>query len=192
MIRCDTSLTAAALAPLVRRAAALAVDKARLLRRSWEPSRGTPVFTVSGRYTSRGWTEWTQGFQFGSPSCSSTPPATSDFLGIGRPSTVRAHGPARHATSACTTTASTTSAPTATCCRLMREGRHRRRTRGSGDFYELALKVSRRGAGRALDRSIAPDGGGYIYSFNGPHSLFVDTIRSLRALGVCRTSSATC
>jgi unsaturated chondroitin disaccharide hydrolase len=28
------------------------------------------------------------------------------------------------------------------------------------------------------------DGGGYIYSFNGPHSLFVDTIRSLRVLGI--------
>src|SRR5205085_11395868 len=25
---------------------------------------------------------------------------------------------------------------------------------------------------------------GYIYSFNGPHSLFVDTIRSLRALAL--------
>ena len=24
------------------------------------------MFTVKGRYTSRGWTEWTQGFQFGS------------------------------------------------------------------------------------------------------------------------------
>ncbi len=28
------------------------------------------------------------------------------------------------------------------------------------------------------------DGGGYIYSFNGPHSLFVDTVRSLRSLAV--------
>ena len=28
------------------------------------------------------------------------------------------------------------------------------------------------------------DGGGYIYSFNGPQSLFVDTIRSCRALAV--------
>ncbi len=27
-------------------------------------------------------------------------------------------------------------------------------------------------------------GSGYIYSFNGPHSLFADTIRSLRALSV--------
>src|SRR5258708_12847409 len=26
----------------------------------------SPVFTVAGKYTSRGWTEWTQGFQFGS------------------------------------------------------------------------------------------------------------------------------
>ena len=28
------------------------------------------------------------------------------------------------------------------------------------------------------------DGGGFIHSFNGPHSLFVDTIRSLRALAL--------
>ena len=30
------------------------------------PGGGTPVYTVQGKYTSRGWTEWTQGFQFGS------------------------------------------------------------------------------------------------------------------------------
>ena len=28
------------------------------------------------------------------------------------------------------------------------------------------------------------DGGGYIHSFNGPHSLFVDTIRTLRVLAI--------
>ena len=47
-------------------------------------------------------------------------------------------------------------------------------------FYELALKVS--GAVQAKRWTTLPDGG-YIYSFNGAHSLFVDTIRSLRALG---------
>ena len=26
----------------------------------------SPVFTVEGRYTAQGWTEWTQGFQYGS------------------------------------------------------------------------------------------------------------------------------
>src|SRR5205085_2523554 len=48
-------------------------------------------------------------------------------------------------------------------------------------FYELALKVS--GAVQARRWTLIP-GGGYIYSFNGAHSLFVDTIRSLRALGL--------
>ncbi len=49
-------------------------------------------------------------------------------------------------------------------------------------FYELALKVS--GAVQAARwTSLGPDAG-YIYSFNGPHSLFSDTIRSLRALAL--------
>ena len=50
------------------------------------------------------------------------------------------------------------------------------------DFYELALKVS--GAVQAARWSTTHDGQGYIYSFNGPHSLFSDTIRSLRVLAV--------
>jgi unsaturated chondroitin disaccharide hydrolase len=48
-------------------------------------------------------------------------------------------------------------------------------------FYALALKVS--GAVQARRWTTLP-GGGYIYSFNGAHSLFVDTIRSLRALAL--------
>ena len=48
-------------------------------------------------------------------------------------------------------------------------------------FYELALKIS--GAVQARRWTTLPDGG-YIYSFNGAHSLFVDTIRSLRAVGL--------
>ena len=47
-------------------------------------------------------------------------------------------------------------------------------------FYELAIKAS--GAVQASRWSKIKDGGGFIYSFNGPHSLFVDTIRSCRAL----------
>jgi hypothetical protein len=49
------------------------------------------------------------------------------------------------------------------------------------NFYELALKCT--GAVQAARWTRLPDGG-FIYSFNGPHSLFVDTIRSLRALAV--------
>ena len=46
-------------------------------------------------------------------------------------------------------------------------------------FYELALKVS--GAVQA-GRWTSIVTGGFIHSFNGPHSLFVDTIRSCRIL----------
>jgi hypothetical protein len=40
------------------------------------------------------------------------------------------------------------------------------------------------GAVQAARWSKTSSGGGYVYSFNGPHSLFADTIRSLRALAV--------
>jgi hypothetical protein len=49
-------------------------------------------------------------------------------------------------------------------------------------FYELALKVT--GAVQARRWTALPNGGGFIHSFNGAHSLFVDTIRSLRALAL--------
>src|SRR5260370_12920355 len=49
-------------------------------------------------------------------------------------------------------------------------------------FTEEALKVS--GAVEAARWSRTAEGGGYISSFNGPHSLFVDTIRTLRAPAV--------
>ena len=65
--------------------------------------------------------------------------------------------------------------------RLMREGRLPADPWERG-FYELALKVS--GAVQAARWTrLGPDLG-YVYSFNGPHSLFADTIRSLRALAV--------
>ena len=68
-------------------------------------------------------------------------------------------------------------------------------------FYELALKVS--GAVQAARWTSLQDGLGYIYSFNGSHSLFIDTIRTLRicclahiagarACKANRTSASTC
>jgi hypothetical protein len=50
------------------------------------------------------------------------------------------------------------------------------------NFYELALKLS--GAVQAARWTQLEPGLGYVYSFNGPHSLFSDTIRSMRVLGV--------
>ena len=55
-------------------------------------------------------------------------------------------------------------------------------------FYELALKAS--AAVQASRWTQIKDGTGYIASFNGPHSLFSDTIRSLRVLGLGHTLGA--
>ena len=35
----------------------LAAEKVILLDREYDPSRGSPVFTIKGKYTTRGWTE---------------------------------------------------------------------------------------------------------------------------------------
>jgi hypothetical protein len=49
-------------------------------------------------------------------------------------------------------------------------------------YYEIALKCS--GAVQARRWTDLKPGEGYIYSFNGPHSLFIDTIRTIRSLAV--------
>ena len=57
-----------------------------------------------------------------------------------------------------------------------------RRRSGAQHFCELALKVS--GAVQARRWTPRRRAAAIIYSFNGAHSLFVDTIRSLRALAL--------
>jgi hypothetical protein len=177
-IRSD--LTAGSLAGKLRRLFDLSARKIRSLEETWQPSQGSPVVTVGGRYTSRGWTEWTQGFQVGSPILQFDATGVREFLEIGRARTVElmavhvshtgVHDHGFHNISTY-----------GNLLRLMNEGRiaedfwERR-------FYELALKVS--GAVQAARWSTTAEGGGFIYSFNGPHSLFVDTIRSLRILAV--------
>ncbi|HRZ91154.1 MAG TPA: glycosyl hydrolase, partial [Spirochaetia bacterium] len=56
-----------ALADACGRAFSAADAKIRALAARWKAGSGAPVFTDAGRYTARGWTEWTQGFQFGMP-----------------------------------------------------------------------------------------------------------------------------
>ena len=65
--------------------------------------------------------------------------------------------------------------------RLMLEGRIPF-NRDELNYTELALKVS--GAVQAARWAPTAYGTGYVYSFNGPHSLFSDTIRSMRSLVV--------
>ncbi len=65
-LKIDARLTPSQLVPAIERLFELSAAKIHDLEKRWDPARGTPVSTVRGRYTSRGWTEWTQGFQYGS------------------------------------------------------------------------------------------------------------------------------
>lgn len=158
----------------------LSAAKIRALDRSWDPSSGSPVFTVDGKYTSRGWTEWTQGFQFGSAILQYDATGEIEFLEIGRRRTVEFMAP--HVTGAGVHDHGFHNVSTyGNLLRLMGEGRIPENT-WERSFYELALKCS--GAVQASRWTNIASGGGFIYSFNGPHSLFVDTLRTLRALAI--------
>jgi unsaturated chondroitin disaccharide hydrolase len=177
-IRSD--LTPQSLAPKVRRLFDLSARKIQSLEASWQPSQGSPVCTTHGRYTSRGWTEWTQGFQFGAAILQFDATGERDFLDIGRQRTVEVMAP--HVTHIGVHDHGFNNVSTyGNLLRLMHERRIPENA-WERSFYELALKCS--GAVQATRWSRTSDGGGYIYSFNGPHSLFVDTIRSVRALMV--------
>ena len=179
-MKIDSYLTAAKIAPAIEQLFDLSAQKIRSLEKSWKPSAGTPVFTVKGRYTSRGWTEWTQGFQFGSAVLQFDATADERFLEIGRRKTVEVM--ASHVSHVGVHDHGFNNVSTyGNLLRLMREGRIPQNDREQ-EFYELALKVS--GAVQAARWTRIHDGTGFIHSFNGAHSLFVDTIRSCRALAV--------
>jgi hypothetical protein len=158
----------------------VSAQKILSLEKSWKPADGSPVFTVAGRYTSKGWTEWTQGFQFGMALLQYDATEDVPFLEIGRRHTLEQMAP--HLTHTGVHDHGFNNVSTyGNLWRLMNEGRIAENA-WERHFYELALKAS--GAVQASRWTPLPDGLGYIYSFNGPHSLFVDTIRSLRALAV--------
>jgi hypothetical protein len=154
--------------------------KIERLNREYDTAQGSPVFTIKGKYTTRGWTEWTQGFQYGSEILQFD--ATGDFqwLETGRKNTVEKMAP--HVTHFGVHDHGFNNVSTySNLLRLMNEERIPENT-WERNFYEMALKAS--GAVQARRWTALPDDLGYIYSFNGPHSLFADTIRSLRALAV--------
>jgi hypothetical protein len=155
-------------------------EKILSIERTCPPGTASPVFTVAGRYAARGWTEWTQGFRYGSALLQFDATGDRRFLELGRDGTIRRM--AGHLTHTGVHDHGFNNVSTyGNLWRLMREGRLAEDPRERG-LYELALKVS--GAVQAARWRTTAGGPGYIYSFNGPQSLFVDTVRSLRALAV--------
>ena len=92
MIDTQIAPTLSALAPKVRRMFDSPPRKIRSIKSLGAGGR-PPVFTAGGRYTSRGWTEWTQGFQFGSAILQFDATGDTEFLEIGRERTVAVMAP---------------------------------------------------------------------------------------------------
>jgi unsaturated chondroitin disaccharide hydrolase len=179
-VKIDPALSPASLVSAIRQLFDLSAAKILSLERTWNPADGAPVFTRQGRYTTRGWTEWTQGFQIGSALLQFDATHERRFAELGRRHTAQLMAP--HLSHVGVHDHGFNNLSTyGNLLRLLHEGRlpHHPAEQAA---CELALKVS--GAVQAARWTSLPDGLGYIYSFNGPHSLFVDTLRSLRSLAV--------
>ncbi len=178
MLKIDTELQPSALQPCIDRLWQLSAPKILAIERAAGATPGAPVFTAAGVYTSRGWTEWTQGFQYGSALLQFDATGDAGFLELGRSRTVERM--AGHVTHAGSHDHGFNNVSTyGNLLRLAQEGRIES-SPWEKRFYALALGCS--GATQARRWTALPDGDGFIYSFNGPHSLFIDTIRTLRVL----------
>ncbi|HUX22270.1 MAG TPA: hypothetical protein VMW69_13595, partial [Spirochaetia bacterium] len=82
------SLSPDDLAVKIPRLWALSAAKIRLIEERFDQSLGSPVYTVEGRYTARGWTEWTEGFLYGSSLLQFDATRDEQFLELGRSRTV--------------------------------------------------------------------------------------------------------
>ena len=88
MIHSDRRRTPADLISKINRVLELSGAKINSIESTWRPEDGAPVFTVQGRYHTRGWTEWTQGFQFGSALLQFDATGEREFLELGRSRTI--------------------------------------------------------------------------------------------------------
>jgi hypothetical protein len=180
MIRINAELTPQKLRPRLERLFELSGGKIRAIEKAFDASRGSPVFTVAGVYTGREWTDWTQGFMYGSALLQYDATGEEWFLEYGKRNTLDRMSPQLTHTGAHDHGFNIVSTY-GNLLRLAHEGKM-----AASDvetrLYTLALEVS--GAVQAARWSPIRDGRGFIYSFNGPHSLFADAIRSLRSLAL--------
>ena len=155
MIRVDAHRSPRDLAPKITRLFELSAHKIRSIEDTWRPDDGAPVFTVDGRYRAHGWTEWTEGFQFGSALLQFDATGDNAFLELGRSRTIERMAP--HLTHVGVHDHGFNNVSTyGNLWRLAREGRI---DAGAWErrAYEIALKVS--GAVQARRWTPLPDGG---------------------------------
>ena len=180
MIRIDADLTPEKLLPRTERLFDLSAGKIREIAVAFEAVQGSPVVTLKGCYVMRDWTEWTEGFHYGSALLQFDATGEVWFLDWAKNQTVERM--AAHVTHTGVHDHGFNNVSTyGNLLRLATEGKIAA-SEFERRFYALALKAS--GAVQAARWSPASKGRGYIYSFNGIYSLFADTIRSLRSLAL--------
>lgn len=179
MLQLNKGISHSGLLNKIERMWELSGKKIHSIQKTYDVKKGAPVYTVEGKYTSRGWTEWTQGFQYGSAFLQFDATGDNEYLELAIQSTIEkmathvSHiGVHDHGFNNISTYGN--------LLRLIHEGKIPQNS-WQQNFCELALKLS--GAIQASRWTSLPEGG-FIHSFNGAHSLFVDTIRSCRALMV--------
>ena len=155
----------------------ISARKIHLIEKNYNEEKGSPVFTIEGKYTTRGWTEWTQGFQYGSAVLQFDAIGEKQILVTAKKKIIGKMAPHISHTGVHDHGFNNVSTY-GNLLRLMNEEKIPY-NEWEKNFYELALKLS--GAVQAA-RWTPVKNGGFIHSFNGAHSLFVDTIRSCRIL----------
>jgi unsaturated chondroitin disaccharide hydrolase len=179
-MKIDTGLTPKDLLPAISdmwKASAIKIDS---IDRTMDRAKGAPVHTVAGHYQPRGWTDWTQGFEFGSAVLQFDATGEKRFLDLAitriveqMPAHVTHFGVHDHGFNQISTYGNLR--------RLVNEGRIPR-DRWQMEYIELALRCS--GAVQAHRWTELSGGYGYVQSFNGAHSLFIDTMRTLRVMAL--------
>lgn len=155
----------------------LSAEKLRDIRSGFPKGAGAPVTTLNGKYAPFGWTEWTQGFQIGSEILQFDATGEEEFLDSGIKQTLE-HMPAHVSHFGVHDHGFNNVSTYGNLLRLMNEGKISE-NEWQRAYFQLALRLS--GAIQGMRWTEIRDGG-FIYSFNGPHSLFIDTIRTLRIL----------
>ncbi|MFG0247964.1 MAG: glycosyl hydrolase, partial [Phycisphaeraceae bacterium JB051] len=190
-MKIDNKLKPSDLTVAIEKVLTLAARKVKSIDKSWKPESGTPVFTVKGKYTSMGWTEWTQGFMFGNILLAGDGLDDAKLMKLGTDRTLQYMLP--HVTHIGVHDHGFNNLSTyGNIIRLIRE-KKLKDTAGIEETCKTAVAAS--GAVQASrwsgvrqefkDKHSAKTRMlGYIYSFNGPHSLFIDTMRTTRILGV--------
>ena len=179
-MKIDHTLAPEKLLPAIETMWQASGDKILCIDKTLDRAAGAPVHTVAGRYQPRGWTDWTQGFEFGSALLQFDATGEERYLALGltrtrtdMPAHITHFGVHDHGFNQVSTYGN--------ILRLMAEGKLPR-NEWQKEYCELALKAS--ASVQARRWTDLGDGAGYIHSFNGPHSLFIDTMRTLRVMAL--------